>query len=122
MANEPRPLPALAPYAEHSFAAFVALRYVSVGRRSQLVSFMSALTVSGLALGIAILTWTGVISIASLLVFEVIGGIAASFAQPARQALVSRGRQRRTARMADSDSDAGPDVHAPLSGRTIKCQ
>ena len=31
------------------------------------------------ALGIAILTWTGVISIGSLLVFEVIGGIAASF-------------------------------------------
>jgi len=40
------------------------------------------------ALGIAILTWTGVISIGSLLVFEVIGGIAASFAQPARQALM----------------------------------
>lgn len=55
MANEPRQPPALAPYAEHSFAAFIALRYVSVGRRSQLVSFMSALTVSGLALGIAIL-------------------------------------------------------------------
>ncbi|MEI6161323.1 MAG: MFS transporter [Roseococcus sp.] len=40
------------------------------------------------ALGIAILTWTGVISITSLLSFEVIGGIAASFAQPARQALM----------------------------------
>nr|WP_256437626.1 MFS transporter [Roseococcus sp. SDR] len=40
------------------------------------------------ALGIAILTWTGVISIGSLLLFEVIGGIAASFAQPARQALM----------------------------------
>jgi MFS family permease len=40
------------------------------------------------ALGIAILTWMGVISIGSLLVFEVIGGIAASFAQPARQALM----------------------------------
>lgn len=40
------------------------------------------------ALGIAILTWFGVISIGSLLFFEVIGGIAASFAQPARQALM----------------------------------
>lgn len=40
------------------------------------------------ALGIGILTWMGVISIGPLLVFEVIGGIAASFAQPARQALM----------------------------------
>lgn len=40
------------------------------------------------ALGVAILTAMGVISISSLLVFEVIGGIAASFAQPARQALM----------------------------------
>lgn len=55
MANDASRPPAIAPYAEHSFAAFIALRYVSVGRRSQLVSFMSALTVSGLALGIAIL-------------------------------------------------------------------
>lgn len=41
--------------ASRSFAAWIALRYVSVGRRSQLVSFMSLLTISGLALGIAIL-------------------------------------------------------------------
>lgn len=41
--------------ASSSFAAWIALRYVSVGRRSQLVSFMSMLTISGLALGIAIL-------------------------------------------------------------------
>ena len=41
--------------ASTSFAAWIALRYVSVGRRSQLVSFMSLLTSSGLALGIAIL-------------------------------------------------------------------
>ena len=34
---------------------FVALRYVSMGKRSQLVSFMSAIAVAGLALGIAIL-------------------------------------------------------------------
>ncbi len=38
-----------------SLAASIALRYVSVGRRSQLVSFMSALTIGGLALSVAIL-------------------------------------------------------------------
>ncbi len=38
-----------------SFASYVALRYVSVGKRDQLVSFMSLLSVGGLALGIAIL-------------------------------------------------------------------
>jgi len=38
-----------------SLAAFIALRYVSVGRRSQLVSFMSMLTVGGLALSVSIL-------------------------------------------------------------------
>jgi len=38
-----------------SLAAFIALRYVSVGRRSQLVSFMSLLTVAGLSLSIALL-------------------------------------------------------------------
>ncbi len=38
-----------------SFATYVALRYVSVGKRSQLVSFMSLLSVGGLALGITIL-------------------------------------------------------------------
>ncbi|WP_207538582.1 MFS transporter [Sabulicella rubraurantiaca] len=40
------------------------------------------------ALGVALLTMTGLISIGPLLFFEVIGGIAASFAQPARQALM----------------------------------
>lgn len=34
---------------------FIALRYVSVGKRSHLVSFMSAISIFGLALGIAIL-------------------------------------------------------------------
>ncbi|MCG8415916.1 MAG: lipoprotein-releasing ABC transporter permease subunit [Pseudomonadales bacterium] len=34
---------------------FIALRYVSVGKRSQLVSFMSAIAIFGLALGVAIL-------------------------------------------------------------------
>lgn len=38
-----------------SFSRFIALRYVSAGKRSQLVSFMSALSIFGLALGIAIL-------------------------------------------------------------------
>ena len=38
-----------------SFARYIALRYVSVGKRSQLVSFMSAISIFGLALGIAIL-------------------------------------------------------------------
>jgi len=38
-----------------SFASYIALRYVSVGKRSQLVSFMSLLSVGGLALGITIL-------------------------------------------------------------------
>ncbi|MEX0740557.1 MAG: lipoprotein-releasing ABC transporter permease subunit [Pseudohongiella sp.] len=38
-----------------SLTAFIALRYVSVGRRSQLVSFMSMLTVGGLALSVCIL-------------------------------------------------------------------
>ncbi|MDX1489862.1 MAG: lipoprotein-releasing ABC transporter permease subunit [Pseudohongiellaceae bacterium] len=42
-------------FAAFSFPAYIGLRYVSVGRRSQLVSFMSMLTVGGLALGIAIL-------------------------------------------------------------------
>ncbi len=38
-----------------SFASYVALRYVSVGKRSQLVSFMSLLSIGGLALGITML-------------------------------------------------------------------
>lgn len=38
-----------------SFSRFIAMRYVSAGKRSQLVSFMSALSIFGLALGIAIL-------------------------------------------------------------------
>ncbi len=37
------------------FPRFIALRYVSVGKRSQLVSFMSAISIFGLAFGIAIL-------------------------------------------------------------------
>lgn len=37
------------------FARFIALRYVSVGRRSQLVSFMSLVSIFGLVLGITIL-------------------------------------------------------------------
>lgn len=41
--------------AEHAFSAYIALRYISVGKRSQLVSFMSLLTISGLALSVAIL-------------------------------------------------------------------
>lgn len=45
----------LSPIAERSFSLYVALRYVSVGRRSQLVSFMSLLSIGGLALGISIL-------------------------------------------------------------------
>lgn len=36
-------------------AARIALRYVSVGRRSQLVSFMSVLTIGGLALSVTVL-------------------------------------------------------------------
>jgi len=38
-----------------ALAARIALRYVSVGRRSQLVSFMSMLTIGGLALSVTIL-------------------------------------------------------------------
>lgn len=38
-----------------SFSRFIALRYVSAGKQSHLVSFMSALSIFGLALGIAIL-------------------------------------------------------------------
>ena len=38
-----------------SISRFIALRYVSVGKRSQLVSFMSAIAIFGLALGVAIL-------------------------------------------------------------------
>lgn len=55
MPTDPTRTGRLASYAEHSFALFIALRYVSVGRRSQLVSFMSLLSISGLALGISIL-------------------------------------------------------------------
>lgn len=54
MKTEP-PKNRLASFAEHSFAFYVALRYVSVGRRSQLVSFMSLLSIAGLALSISIL-------------------------------------------------------------------
>lgn len=38
-----------------AIARFIATRYVSVGKRSHLVSFMSAIAVGGLALGVAIL-------------------------------------------------------------------
>lgn len=41
--------------AEFPLSRFIALRYVSVGKRSQLVSFMSFIAVLGLALGVAIL-------------------------------------------------------------------
>jgi lipoprotein-releasing system permease protein len=37
------------------FSRFIALRYVSAGKQSHLVSFMSAISIFGLALGIAIL-------------------------------------------------------------------
>ena len=36
-------------------ARHIASRYVSVGKRSQLVSFMSAISIFGLALGVTIL-------------------------------------------------------------------
>src|SRR5210317_1330149 len=36
-------------------ARFIATRYISVGKRSQLVSFMSAVSIFGLALGVMIL-------------------------------------------------------------------
>lgn len=42
-------------FAAFCFPAYIGLRYANVGRRSQLVSFMSMLTIGGLALGIAIL-------------------------------------------------------------------
>jgi len=38
-----------------SFSRFIAMRYVSAGKQSHLVSFMSAISIFGLALGIAIL-------------------------------------------------------------------
>ena len=38
-----------------SLSSFIALRYVSVGRRSQLVSFMSMISISGVALGVTLL-------------------------------------------------------------------
>lgn len=52
------------------------------------LTMIAQATIGAQALGIALLTWSGEITIVSLLVFEVIGGIAASFAQPARQALM----------------------------------
>jgi MFS family permease len=52
------------------------------------LTMLAQATIAAQALGIALLTWSGEITIQSLLVFEVIGGIAASFAQPARQALM----------------------------------
>jgi len=38
-----------------SFSRYIAMRYISAGKRSHLVSFMSAISIFGLALGIAIL-------------------------------------------------------------------
>ena len=55
MSNEPSRIGKLSAIAERFFPLYIALRYVSVGRRSQLVSFMSLLSISGLALGISIL-------------------------------------------------------------------
>ncbi len=52
------------------------------------LTMLAQATIGAQALGIALLTWTGDITILSLLAFEVVGGIAASFAQPARQALM----------------------------------
>lgn len=42
-------------YASFWLARYIATRYVSVGKRSQLVSFMSAVSIFGLALGVTIL-------------------------------------------------------------------
>lgn len=55
MTNKPSRIGKLSSIAERFFPFYIALRYVSVGRRSQLVSFMSLLSISGLALGISIL-------------------------------------------------------------------
>ncbi len=55
MTADTRSSSTLGALAASSFAAWMALRYVSVGRRSQLVSFMSLLSIGGLALGITIL-------------------------------------------------------------------
>jgi MFS family permease len=52
------------------------------------LAIIGQLCIAAQALGIALLTWSGGITIGILLVFEVLGGIAASFVQPARQALM----------------------------------
>ncbi|MGJ8690007.1 MAG: lipoprotein-releasing ABC transporter permease subunit [Gammaproteobacteria bacterium] len=55
MTSEASRIGKLSSIAERFFPLYIAMRYVSVGRRSQLVSFMSLLSISGLALGISIL-------------------------------------------------------------------
>jgi MFS family permease len=52
------------------------------------LTVVSQLVIAAQALCVALLTWNGAISIGLLLLFEVVGGIAASFTQPARQALM----------------------------------
>ena len=46
------------------------------------------LVIAAQALCVALLTWNGAITIGALLIFEVVGGVAASFLQPARQSLM----------------------------------
>lgn len=52
------------------------------------LTVVAQLVIAAQALCVALLTWDGSITIAWLLVFEVVGGVAASFVQPARQALM----------------------------------
>ncbi len=52
------------------------------------LTMIAQAAIAAQAAAIAALTWAGAISIASLLALEVLGGIAASFAQPARQAMM----------------------------------
>jgi predicted MFS family arabinose efflux permease len=52
------------------------------------LTMISQSVIGAQALCVALLTWAGEISIVLLLVFEVVGGIAASFSQPARQSLM----------------------------------
>ncbi len=52
------------------------------------LTMLAQATIGAQALGVAALTWAGEITILWLLAFEVVGGVAASFAQPARQALM----------------------------------
>lgn len=52
------------------------------------LTMVSQMVIAAQALCVALLTWNGSITIGLLLLFEVVGGIAASFTQPARQALM----------------------------------